>query len=593
MSTVESMKRRRLVKWHTATITDFAKPVKLNREFVNQCIEGIPRHIARRLIDGYAHRYASQTAANPQRSANIYIREVSKPIRALLDNCPFDNLKALRRDHVLEQTAKDAAEHCQNIIRDYASGEKPDYETAISEVYSDLSRFVRLWGMEPPLNVAEPDTEQQEAAICRMTAESWWLRRLSRIRDQINEQIAILAGLVRKGCQPYASNQAVYEWQQQQAKNAAYLEMMDLVDQETGETFNLAEIAAATTANPEKRRIELMVRIRGLENLADDFGYQSFFVTWTAPSKYHPSSRKYNGCTPSETQKYLCSQWAKARAAIKRSELRWFGVRVAEPHADACPHWHLLFFIHPADMAAMKQILTGYALEHDPDEKGAKKNRIDFEEIDRSKGSATGYIAKYISKNINANHLDNQPDFETGNSSLTDAVQRVTAWASRWNIRQFQFFGAAAVSVWRECRRLKDPSEKAAFEQIRKAADSAKWDEFTKLITENPVKLAYDNEAKNDYGETVKKIIGLFFGAEHISTRERVFKLERRQPQSRDSGDSWSPVNNCTQYDDSITSAAQNAGLDPALIRALKMGAGVIDENRGFKVIDRELRVFE
>lgn len=584
----EPQKRRRLVQWHTAAVTDFAGNIKANRAFINHCLQGIPRYIGRRLLNQYAKRYDSQTAKNAQRSANIYLRESVKPIKALLARSPFSqNLKPLHSDEALELMAKNCAEACQKVVYDQAENTNEDYSVNVWEVWLKLRDLSELFRVGLPTSVGDTALEQRESAICRLCAESWWMGRLTKARKQTNEQIAILAGMVRKGIQPYASNQCVYEWSQQQARNAAYLEMMDLVDEDTGERYNLAEIAAATTANPEKRRIELMVRIRGLEDLADEFGYQSFFVTWTAPSKHHPSSRKYNGSKPNETQKYLCAQWAKARAAIKRQDIRWFGVRVAEPHADACPHWHMLVFVHPHDVPAMETIISYYALEHDADEKGAKKQRIQFEDIDRSKGSATGYIAKYISKNINASHLSNEPDFETGNSSLGDAVKRVTAWASCWNIRQFQFFGAESVSVWRECRRMKEPTDNPDLEKIRSAADHAKWSEFTKLIKANPVKLAYDFETRNNYGEAIRKIIGLFFESETVATRQGSYRLERRQVRP------WSPVNNCTGFNDSVTRAAQSAGLDPSLIRPLAAGAAVIDGDRGFKIIDNELRVFE
>ncbi|WP_267129505.1 replication endonuclease [Vibrio spartinae] len=44
--------------------------------------------------------------------------------------------------------------------------------------------------------------------------------------------------------------------------------------------------------------------------------------------------------------------------------------------------------------------MRDYALREDGDEIGADKHRFTVVKIDPNKGSATGYIAKYISKNI-------------------------------------------------------------------------------------------------------------------------------------------------------------------------------------------------
>ena len=67
----EVKKRRRLVQWHTAAITDFVSNIKSARSFVNERLNGVPYNIGRFLLDEYTKRYESETALNPTRSANI------------------------------------------------------------------------------------------------------------------------------------------------------------------------------------------------------------------------------------------------------------------------------------------------------------------------------------------------------------------------------------------------------------------------------------------------------------------------------------------------------------------------------------------
>lgn len=111
-----------------------------------------------------------------------------------------------------------------------------------------------------------------------------------------------------------------------------------------------------------------------------------------------------------------------------------YGFRVAEPHHDGCPHWHMLLFMKPAHCEQVTAIIQQYAMQEDGNEAGAAKHCFEAVHISKEKGSATGYIAKYISKNIDAFGIDADTDDETG-TPASDAAKRVKAWASNWNIR--------------------------------------------------------------------------------------------------------------------------------------------------------------
>jgi len=578
----EKPKTRLLSEYSKATITDTYKNHRNTAAFIEDMIRNLPAPVCTKLIIQFAKRYNSTTAKNPSRSAHIYLRETATKIQGMLKVCNFNDMGALYREDKLKLEAAFAQMSCRQAIIQ-PKGDI-DYKAKLKVAFDGCARFTARYAIYIELNPAKATEQQYESALVRFDDDEWWYRKLNNLRLQTLEYIEIAAGMVGKNRQEYASNYCVAEYRKQRKNNEAYLKMMDVVNLDTLDTIPLKEIADKTTANPELRRIELMVRARGLEDYADELGYESFFITWTAPSKYHRSSKKWNGAKPNETQAYLCGQWQKCRAQIHRNGVEWFGVRVAEPHASATPHWHMVIFCKPEHADSVQASFRKYALEHDSDEKGARENRLDIRVIDRSQGSATGYLFKYIAKNINANGIEDLKD-DSGTGTLGQAAERIVSWACRWKIRQFQFFGTAPVSVYRELRRIKTPSKDESLEAVRLAADGGNWATFVKAIASNPLKLSYQDDETNKYGETVSKIDGVVSSAQITLTRLVKFAIKKRAKgvcSSLLSGDSrapWSPVNNCTVADikqDKTRDTEQiKTQLPDFIVKALFMGATV------------------
>ncbi len=87
----------------------------------------------------------------------------------------------------------------------------------------------------------------------------------------------------------------------------------------------------------------------------------------------------------------------------------------------------MMLFCNPRQRNQIIEIMRRYALKEDGDERGAARNRFQAKHLNR--GGAAGYIAKYISKNIDGYALDGQLDNDTGRP-LKDTAAAVTAWAS-------------------------------------------------------------------------------------------------------------------------------------------------------------------
>jgi hypothetical protein len=117
-------------------------------------------------------------------------------------------------------------------------------------------------------------------------------------------------------------------------------------------------------------------------------------------------NKRYDGTLPGQAQKYLTKVWSRIRAKLARQGIQPYGFRIAEPNHDGTPHWHLLVFVAPEHLADLQATIWKYALQDSPDKPGALKHRVDFKLIDAGKGTAAGYIAKYVAKNIDGYKLD-------------------------------------------------------------------------------------------------------------------------------------------------------------------------------------------
>ncbi|HCJ7664244.1 TPA: replication endonuclease [Enterobacter hormaechei subsp. steigerwaltii] len=303
-------------------------------------------------------------------------------------------------------------------------------------------------------------------SLARMLCADWWYRKLWQMRCEWREEQLRAVCLVNKKASPYVSYEAVIHKREQRRKSLEFFQSHELVNAD-GDTLDMEDVVNASSSNPAHRRNEMMACVKGLELIAEMRGDCAVFYTITCPSRFHATlnngrpNPKWTSETVRQSSDYLVDTFAAFRKAMHKAGLRWYGVRVAEPHHDGTVHWHLLCFMRKKDRRTLTALLRKFAIREDRDELGNNTGpRFKSELINPRKGTPTSYIAKYISKNIDGRGLAKEISKETG-KSLRDSAEHVSAWASLHRVQQFRFFGIPGRQAYRELRLLAGQAARA------------------------------------------------------------------------------------------------------------------------------------
>ncbi|HBQ7843689.1 TPA: replication endonuclease [Klebsiella aerogenes] len=309
-------------------------------------------------------------------------------------------------------------------------------------------------------------------SLARMLCADWWYRKLWQMRCEWREEQLRAVCLVNRKASPYVSYEAVIHKREQRRKSLEFFQSHELVNAD-GDTLDMEDVVNASSSNPAHRRNEMMACVKGLELIAEMRGDCAVFYTITCPSRFHATlnngrpNPKWTSETVRQSSDYLVDTFAAFRKAMHKAGLRWYGVRVAEPHHDGTVHWHLLCFMRKKDRRTLTTLLRKFAIREDRPELGNNTGpRFKSELINPRKGRPTSYIAKYISKNIDGRGLAKEISKETG-KSLRDSAEHVSAWASLHRVQQFRFFGIPGRQAYRELRLL---AGQAARQQADKKA---------------------------------------------------------------------------------------------------------------------------
>lgn len=457
-------------------------------------------------------------------------------------------LGALKRD-LLKSKIWNAFD--EDEIRDHAES----YARACADMPQLAKReaFAAFHGVAPPPGKFLSD--RYEARAHRLADPLWWRRKLRVVWTRSAEEGVRRMGVVRKGKAPYVSDSGVDHRRGQKRRMRDYCEAHVAIN-ELGEQLSLFDVQQGSIANPTLRRGEFMTRVRGFEELAEFRKDDALFFTLTTPSHFHPQLAA-GGANPTHdprqtvrtAQEWLCKYWARFRAAIHRAKVLMYGFRIAEPHHDGTPHWHGLLFCRPADVAIVERELRKHFLRDRGDDPGAREHRVSLVRIDAAKGSAAGYIAKYVAKNIDGKGAIGAAEGDETGAPVNESVARVDAWAAIHGIRQFQQLGGPPVGLWREARRVRDEEEVKDRDLARccRNADRGDWHLFCRSVTwdagtrRSSLKLWREETGElTKYGECRgPRIVGLRFASACVITRPHQWRIERKgRSHASDKGDS-------------------------------------------------------
>lgn len=546
-------------------------------------IADLPAGIAPFLNEGHAERFdptgtrvpRAPESSSPWYVPNQWLVAVTRQLRAA-------KLWKAFNEEVINAQADNAARLCGRM--------------------SDLARrfkFAVDSGLQPP---EVKGTVTHEGAGARLLDPLWWRRQYRKVWTRSAEGGLRHMGLIRRDRQCYVSDSAVMFRASMRRRMEGFLRSHELMSDQ-GELLELQAVVEASLSNPKLRVGELMCRLRGLEEYAEGVGHTWMMFTLTCPSAFHPQLSKggdnphYNGASVREAQRWLCRKWAGARAQFHKQQRLVYGFRAAEPHHDGTPHWHVLVFGSLQTLGIFEGIVRRVWLSEYESEPGAQLHRVHCIRADPTRGSAVGYLAKYIAKNVRGAPGQSGEDLEAGGAVHASAV-RAEDWSRIHGIRQFQQIGGPSVGIWRECRRIRSEDD-IADSDLRtcwRPADAGNYCGFIRacggieLGRRTNIQLKkVDQHRKNRYGEEKGPcVVGLRYGpANHITrtTEWRIKPCGTTLPPWAFSSWAGSPASTQATESNAMTKDSPTSG--PPVPWLLRVFRDALDPERDRKPLDR------
>lgn len=483
---------------------------------------------------------------------------------------PYGTLQERVEDHVLrslhtqqERDKHDAVARIAEAVQVAGKRHLRWNETDIRDAAEQLAERCNTpaWNDEQVLRLAqhwlggpiEVPGKTAKAQRARLISARWWRRAIRRVLMRAVEKAHLAAGMVNKERMRYASNHAVKVRQQNLARQDEWLKKTtaERVDTATGEVISVA--LPTREAITKAKLAEFWAWCAGVQALAQADGLEMGMLTLTLEPEYHPcpamGKTSWDGTTPDLANKEIGRRWAQIRAALNKLGIALSGFRAAEPHGDACPHWHLFLVYRPDVRATILantiKLFPGKVALRTRDNQGNDHRRVfcdagdaltgtgrpalekegtqaELAVINTAQASIAAYVTKYVLKQTEDD--------------------RAGAWRSTWGVRGLQWFGIrSALTKWRELRRLQSAPTGEFASGLWHAATSKDAASFLTLLGG----LAATGDGKTvpsqpltaptrtAYGENGTKLVGYLLDGEATITRPHEWKLVTQRPPSQ------------------------------------------------------------
>ena len=168
-------------------------------------------------------------------------------------------------------------------------------------------------------------------------------------------------------------------------------------------------------------RLSVTDEFRLMKERAAELGQVGMFVTLNAPSRFDKTSPWFDGSTPAENHAFMRSLWLRIRHDLQRKGISLSGMHLVEPRRDGTPHWHVISWMSPEQVATVLAVMRAHVRMVCRDDRCMTVQATEAYELERA-------ALRYAQ----ARAVDNG---------------FMTEWAQRWKVRLGLVFGVLSGRV--------------------------------------------------------------------------------------------------------------------------------------------------